>query len=122
MIKKPHSDASRQALIAQFKEKRCLNSYVTLRRNFPSQVVDVHTTSDFEWIASNQPLLTSLKIDPDLFTSAIDGNVSDLAEICLIIMERLIERKILEKKNETHLSSRGEAISDNIICRRLDLI
>jgi hypothetical protein len=36
-------------------------------------------------------------------------------ELCLQLMERLIERKRLEAKGETHLQGRGEGISDALI-------
>ena len=54
-------------------------------------------------------------MDRALVGGAFGGNDHDMDELCLQLLERLIDRKRLEKEGATHLQARGVGISDALV-------
>jgi hypothetical protein len=56
--------------------------------------------------------LERARLTHTLVRGALSGDDREIDELCLQLMERLIERRALQGKGETQLQSRGKSISD----------
>ena len=108
------SSSGFSALSRAFKANPTIEHYVELRRKYPDEVIEVAISGSIEWLFANESLLKTFDIPPELVASSLDADPVSISKLSLIIMERLIERNNAEKAGKTHLSSRGEAISDSL--------
>ena len=102
-------------LADQFKAEPTLANYLVLRRTFGSSGVDsAHLTTD-DPIPSIEGELRQLDIDPAIFSDVLDGNDHQIDELCLRLMEKLVERDVLEASGKSHVQTTGQAIPDSLI-------
>lgn len=112
-----HAEQFRQwtRLHDRFNDNPTIKNYVALRR-FQGRVdTDIYR---FAAVDPFQVLGEDLKqagLDRTLVCGALSGDDRDIDELCLQLMERLIERERLRAKGETHLQARGYGISDALI-------
>ena len=88
-----------------------------LRRTNPDEKIEVAIIDGLDWLFNddNQQLLEGLDILPQLVAKTLDADPASISELCLRLMERLIERDEKQDSGKTHLVSRGEAISDSLV-------
>ncbi len=98
-----------------FKKNPTTENYVKLRRKHPDEEIEVGITSGYEWLFSNTETLESFGISPYLFDGVLSADENSISELCLLLMERLIERSDCEKEGQSHVASRGIAISDHLV-------
>ncbi len=102
-------------LEGQFDEDPSIENYVALRRFAPRWDMEIYR---FAGVDPRQALghdLEQAGLDSLLVCGALGGHDRDIDELCLQLMERLIERKRLEADGDTHLQSRGKGISDALV-------
>ena len=107
-----------------FKRDPTIENYVRLRRENPDEVIEIAVSSGLEWLFSNEELLKSNGIPPLLVGGILDADHACISELSLLLLEKIIEKKGLSARGETHLVGRGNAISesliDHLICMMLD--
>ena len=98
-----------------FKDDPSIENYVRLRRMHPKKIVEIAISGALEWLCDNEDVLTAVKIPPDLVAGALDADQESISELSLLLLERIIERNAAEKAGDTHLVSRGKAVSDALV-------
>ncbi|MGH8475630.1 MAG: hypothetical protein ACRER2_07650 [Methylococcales bacterium] len=98
-----------------FKSNPTIENYVRLRRQNPGEVIEVAVSSGLEWLFSNEDTLNAVGIPPVLVGDILEADQAAVSELSLLLLEKIIERKRLEQEGQTHLASRGMAISDSLI-------
>jgi hypothetical protein len=102
-------------LAERFEAEPTLENYLLLRRTFPGgNVESLHFLSP-DPHSSVEGELRQYGIEPFIFSDALDGNEHQIDELCLKLMERLVERQARERAGETHLQTTGQAIPDSLI-------
>lgn len=107
-----------------FKRNPTIENYVKLRRENPEEIIEIAISSGLEWLFSNEKLLEDNGIPPMLVAGILDADHAYISKLSLLILNKIIEKKDLLAKGETHLVGRGNAISesliDHLICMILD--
>src|ERR1700737_597029 len=103
----PLSSVRKAGLDARFDEDPSLENYVALRRSggLDTQIHRFVQVDPLQ-IRTLRADLERSQISPALVIGALGGHERDIDELCLQLMERLIERRRLERKGETQLQSR----------------
>jgi hypothetical protein len=103
------------ALEQRFEAEPTIENYVALRRSFIRCDTEIHRFAGVDPMQALGHDLEQAGFDRSLVCGALGGDDRDIDELCLQIMERLIERRRLAAKGETHLQARGDGISDALI-------
>lgn len=118
----PDDDASHASMLSQlfqlqerFDEDPSIVNYVALRRFAPGYDTEVFLFAGLDPFGALGQELEKAALDRVLVCGALGGNDRDIDELCLQLMERLIERKQLEVMGATHLQSRGRCVSDALV-------
>lgn len=102
-----------------FKSDPTIENYVALRRENPDEEIEVAIFGGLDpWIALKDKRRDELKlsgIKSSLLLNVMDADEAAISELSLQLLEKLIERKKLQKNGETHLVGRDAAISDALI-------
>jgi hypothetical protein len=117
MDEEAHAEQFRQwtRLHDRFNDDPSIENYVALRR-FQGRVdTDIYRFAGVDPFQALGEDLEQAGLDRALVCGALGGDDRDIDELCLQLMERLIERKRLEAQGETHLQARGHGISDALI-------
>jgi len=106
-----------QRLIGRFDEKPSIENYVALRRSFPMGDTEIHQLAEVDpgQAEAFELDLERARLSRTLIRGALGGDDRDIDELCLQLMERLIERHAREGRGETQLQSRGKGISDALV-------
>ena len=106
-----------QRLIARFDEEPSIENYVALRRSFPRGDTEIYQLAEVDprQAEAFELDLDRARLAHTLVRGALSGDHRDIDELCLQLMERLIERGKLEGRGETQLQSRGKGISDALV-------
>jgi hypothetical protein len=106
-----------QRLDDRFNEDPSIENYVTLRRSFPGGDTTIYQLAEVDPREAKafELDLERARLTHTLVRGALSGDERDIDELCLQLMERLIERRVLQGKGETHLQSRGKSVSDALI-------
>ncbi len=102
-------------LVKRFDEDPSIENYVALRRFAPHGDTEIYRFAGVDPLCSLEPDLKKFGLDPVLVCGVLDGDDREMDELCLQLLERLIERKRLVAERMTHLQSRGKGISDALI-------
>ena len=111
----PEAHAGFSELSKAFKKNPNIDNYVKLRRENPNEIIEVGVSSGLEWLFSHEGTLEAVGIPLRLVGGILDADHDAISELCLLLLEKIVERKNLERGGQTHLASRGEAISDSLI-------
>ena len=83
-------------LADQFKAEPTLENYLLHRRSLGGSGVDsAHLTTD-DPILSIESELRQYDINPAIFSDVLDGNDHKIDELCLRLIEKLVERRALQ--------------------------
>ena len=106
-----------QRLIGRFGEERSIENYVALRRSFPWGDIEILQLAEVDpgQAEAFELDLERARLSRTLVRGALSGDARDIDELCLQLMERLIERRAREGRGETQLQSRGKGISDALV-------
>ena len=110
---KSWADFVRQA--DQFKAEPTLENYLVFRRTFGSSGVESAHLSTDDPVPSIENELRQHDIDPAIFSDALDGNDHQIDELCLRLMEKLVERHALVTSGKSHVQTTWQAIPDSLI-------
>ena len=102
-------------LQARFDEDPLIESYIAFRRFAPGCDTEIYRFAGVDPLQFLGQELKNGRLDRWLVCGALGGDDRDIDEVCLQLMERLIERKRLEAQGETHLQGRGKGISDALV-------
>jgi hypothetical protein len=102
-------------LSKQYKASGDIKEYVKLRRSNPDTLIEIATSLSLEWVIANEEVLKAHSIEPQIVAGALDADPACISELSLLLLERLIEREALTQSGETHIQSRGKAISDSLV-------
>lgn len=102
-------------LADQFKAEPTLENYLVHRRAFGGSGVDSAHLIATDPISSIESELRQYDIDPSIFSDVLDGNDHQIDELCLRLMEKLVERQALEESGKSHVQTTGKAIPDSLI-------
>lgn len=98
-----------------YKTDPTIENYLRLRKNAPRETIEIAVTVGIEMLYPSDEELAKFGIDSKLVHDAILAVPEAITELCLVLLERLVERDRRQHKGETHLSSRGEAIGDRLV-------
>jgi hypothetical protein len=102
-----------KSLLDAYYNEPTITNYVRLKRaTGMSAVAQEFIDFDPHAIADE---LRQFGIEPLLVSGALDGDGSDIEELSVRLMERLIERDGLEKRGRTQVQSWRMAISDSLV-------
>jgi hypothetical protein len=101
--------------LERFEEDPSIENYVALRRFAPGCDTEIYRLAGVDPLLALGEDWREAQLDRWLVCNALVGDDREMDELCLQLMERLIERKRLEAKGETHLQSRGKGISDALV-------
>ncbi len=112
-----YAEKFRQVMRLQerFDKDPSIENYVALRRSSWGWDAEVHRFAGVDPFQALGPELERAGLDRGVVCGALGGDHHDIDELCLQLMERLIDRKHLEAKGETHLQGRSKAISDAVV-------
>jgi hypothetical protein len=99
----------------RFDEDPSIENYVAFRRFAPGCDTEIYRFTGVDPLQFLGDELKNARLDRWLVRGVLGGNDRDIDELCLQLLERLIERKRLEAKGETHLQGRGKGISDALV-------
>jgi hypothetical protein len=97
-----------------YRENSSLATYVRLRRSYPNHRIDFYegfSVDGLEWVSGREEF-DKFDIPAETAYAAVTGECAAISELCLCVMELLVEREHLCKTRKTHAVSRGEVISD----------
>lgn len=106
--------ASLEELKEEFRTNPSIENYVRLRRSFPDEHIPCVRFAGFRQLLCLKDDLTA-GIDAGVIYDAFDGDQHAVDKLSLLILERLVERRLLQAKGKTHLQARKAAISDAIV-------
>jgi hypothetical protein len=104
-----------KAFEERFEEDASIENYVALRRFAPGIDTEIYRFANVDPLQFLDDKLQNVGLNRSLIRGALGGDDRDIDELCLQLMERLIERKRLEAQGGTHLQSRGIGISDALV-------
>jgi hypothetical protein len=112
-----HAERFRQLMRLQdyFDEEPSIENYVALRRFSLGWDTEIHRFAGVDPLQALGHDLEQAGLDRALVCGALGGDDRDIDELCLQLMERLIERQRLEARGATHLQGRGGGISDALV-------
>lgn len=113
--KKSSKERRSSALSRAFKKDPTIENYIKLRRAYPNVPIEIAIHGGIDPLFYMEPELTRYGIDADDMASAFDADQDAISKIALQLMEKIIERRRLQKKGKTHLVRRGLTIPDNLI-------
>lgn len=99
----------------EYRKDPTIENYIKIRRASPDELVDINRHPGADFYDYGREELEAIGIDWDAYLGLVFGDGNDISKICLILLEKICERKKLEKSGEKHLPSRGLAISDSLI-------
>lgn len=101
----------------RFDEDDSIENYVALRRAYPGCDTEIHRLAEVDPLNSETfgLELDRAGIARTLVIGALGGDSHEIDELNLQLMEKLIERRKLEKEGLTHLQSRGYVVSDCLL-------
>ncbi len=97
-----------------YRENPSLATYVRLRRCYPNHRIDfyeVYSIYGLEWVSGREEFVR-FDIPVETAYAAMTGECVAISELCLRVMELLVERDNFKKNGKTHAVSRGEVVSD----------
>ena len=97
-----------------YRENPSLAAYVRLRRCCPNHQIDFYegfSVDGLEWVSGREEF-DRFDIPAETAYAAVTGECAAISELCLRVMELLVERDDFKKTGKTHAVSRGEVISD----------
>jgi hypothetical protein len=103
------------ALSRAYKADPTIENYVRLRRQYPTETIEVAVSGGIDWLFGNEGVLKQFHISPNLIASALDADEDAISELSLLLLERIIERKKTQKSGKTHAVSRKLAIGDELV-------
>ena len=92
-----------------------LKNYVRLRRKHPNVELDITNTGGLDFGFFRQQELEAHHIEPILVVHCLDADLAAHSQLSLLLMEKILERKGLQKAGNTHIVSRKLAISDLLV-------
>lgn len=92
-----------------------IQQYLKLRREHPDKIIEVAATGGIEWLFDNEKMLADYGIDGDLVACCLDADNESQSKLSLQLLDMLSNREALIASGETHVSSRGVAISDQLV-------
>ncbi|MEM5516326.1 hypothetical protein WNY37_05145 [Henriciella sp. AS95] len=102
-------------LSIHYKADYSIERYVQMRRANKGKLIEVGTSWSMDWLLANIDTLEQFDIDPQIMAGALDADPACISEVSLRLLERLIERRSLESRGQTHVQSRKLAIGDSLI-------
>jgi hypothetical protein len=99
----------------RFDEDPSIENYVALRRFAPGCDTEIYRFAGVDPLRSLESDLKKFGLDPVLICGVLDGDDREMDELCLQLLERLIERKRLVAEGMTQLQSRCKGVSDALI-------
>jgi hypothetical protein len=103
---------------AQFKAfqvKPTIEEYVRLRKTYPGFSQGIETTGGLEFVFAQQKQLRAAGLDPEVVAAALDDDERAQGQLSFQLLEKLLERKGLEKSGHSHVVSRKKGISDSLV-------
>lgn len=99
------------------RQEPSIENYVALRRSFPRGDIEIHQLAEVDPGQAEvfELVLERAGLSRTLVRGALAGDARDIDELCLQLMERMIERRAREGRGETQLQSRGQGISDALV-------
>ena len=106
-----------QRLSGRFDEEPSIENYVALRHSFPRGDTEINQLAKVDpgRAEAFELDLERASLSRTLVRGALGGDDRDIDELCLQLMERLIERRAREGRGETQLQGRGKGISDALV-------
>jgi len=92
-----------------------IEKYVELRRQSQQLEITPGPFKNPDHLFEVAEELRSFQIDPQTLARVLDGDVVQVDDLCLKLLEQIIERKRLEGAGATHLQSRGKTTPDSLI-------
>lgn len=99
----------------RFNDEPSIENYVALRRLQARVDTEIYRFAGVDPFQALGHDLEQAGLDRPLVCGALAGDDRDIDELCLQLMERLIERQRHEEKGETQLQARGIGISDALV-------
>lgn len=111
------AEKSRRLALLQedFHADPSIENYVALRRFAWGYDTEIQRFVEVDPLQALGHDLERAGLDRALVCGALGGDDRDIDELCLQLMERLIERKCMEARGATHLQGRGDGISDALV-------
>jgi hypothetical protein len=110
----------------EFLKHASIRNYVRFRRNWPGEQVSVVRLGDPLAVISLGAELRNVGLDDSLVSPVPHGSSQKIDELCLQLLEKLIERGEREEAGATHLQARKQAITnslvDYLVCIMLEAI
>lgn len=103
------------ALARRFKNEPTLENYINLRRNYPNVPIEVAIHGGIDPLFYMERELAHYGINANDMASVFDADQNAISKIALLVIEKLIDRRRLQKAGNTHLVRRGRTIPDNLI-------
>ena len=97
-----------------YRENPSLATYVRLRRRYPNHRIDFYegfSVDGLEWVSGREEF-DKFDIPAETAYAAVTGECAAISELCLRVMELLVEREHFRKTGKTHAVSRGDVVSD----------
>jgi hypothetical protein len=114
------------AITREFKDNPTIENYVRLRRENPDVEIEPKIYGGLDHAYRLEDDLKRFGIDIRLYVYTLDADEAAISELSLKLLENMILAQSLERKGETHLSSRGKIIPDHLIdwltCSMLDAL
>lgn len=89
--------------------------YTRVRREQPHANFQPEFVGCIEWLFAYRHKLEAFGIDPEEVAGALDAEDGAVSSLCLRLMDLIVEREDRSREGESHLASRGEAISDSMV-------
>lgn len=93
-----------------YKDNPTIQNYLALRRENPSAEIEVSALGGYDSVVAMQPELEAFGIALEDILGVLDADQDALSKVSLLLLQALADQEDAEKRGETHLVSRGEAI------------
>jgi len=113
--KKSSKERRSSALSRAFKNNPTIENYVKLRRAYPNVTIEIAIHGGIDPLFYMEPELARYGINANDMASVFDADQNAINKIALQLIEKIVERRRLQKKGRTHLVRRGLTIPDNLI-------
>ena len=94
---------------------RTLREYLRIRREEPEKYIGLNFSFGLDWLLANEKILERHDLQLQDIARSLDGDSEAVSRICLDLMDRVLQRKDLEKSGATHVVSSKQGISDALV-------
>jgi hypothetical protein len=102
-------------LVVSYRREPSIESYLRVRRQFPEIEIQIGRFGGIDPLFILEKEFQKHGIDPQLVAAILDADEPSIDDLCLQLIEKIVEREKISKDEAGHIQKRRAAISDAMV-------